>query len=208
MKHHIFDTWSRPLSCLSWDRKAWSHPNFFVALGVGLDPGNWILFLMFQVLEHIRVKTGVSLPSDVTEHLTRLHVAKQMKPDMQLGPKRMEYAGDILEAIGGICHPWQTTSSTMMKEMKSKDDRLDRIQFDETRDLMGQLAREMKIFTTCVHRSYPEKSEYRTLELLLEIVSRPHLKGDDAGEKVEDNIGKMIKREGDTCSQEWKGAKR
>ena len=56
MKHHVFNTCERPLSCFMWDRKAWSHQNFFVTLGVALDPGNWILFLMFQVLLHIRKK--------------------------------------------------------------------------------------------------------------------------------------------------------
>ena len=50
--------------------------------------------------------------------------------------------------------------------------------------MMGQLAREMKRFTTCVHRSYPEKSEYHTLELLLEIISRPDHEGDDVGGKT------------------------
>ena len=56
MKHHVFNTWERPLSCVMWDRKAWSQQNFFMTLGVALDPGNWILFLMFQVLLHIRKK--------------------------------------------------------------------------------------------------------------------------------------------------------
>ena len=120
-----------------WDRKVWSHQNFFVALGVGLDPGNWILFLMFQVLVHIRNKTGVSLPDDVTEHLARIDVAQEVSLNMKLGWKRMEYVGDILEAIGGICHPWQATSLTMVKEMKSKEAVLSRIKFDKTRDMMG-----------------------------------------------------------------------
>ena len=62
-----------------------------------------------------------------------------------------------------------------MKEdalLRRNDDLLRRIKFDETRDTMGQLAREMKHFTSCVHRSYPEKSEYHTLQLLLGIISR------------------------------------
>ena len=63
MEPHKYDTWQRPLSCLNWDRKAWSHQNFFVALGVGLDPGNWILFLMFQVLLHIRKKMDHRYPT-------------------------------------------------------------------------------------------------------------------------------------------------
>ena len=95
----------------------------------------------------------------------------------------MEYAGDILEAIGGICNPWQVTSTAMMKAMKSKYARLSRNKFDETRDLMGQLAREMKHSTHCVHRSYPENSGYKTLQLLVGIISRPDHEGDDAGEK-------------------------
>ena len=88
-----------------------------VTLGVGMDPGNWILFLMFQVLIHIRNKTKISLPGDVTEHLARINVAQEVSPNMKLGPKRLEYVGDILEAIGGICHPWASTSSKMIKEM-------------------------------------------------------------------------------------------
>ena len=46
--------------------------------------------------------------------------------------------------------------------------------------MMGQLARDMKHFTSCVHRSYPEKSEYHTLHLLLGIISRRDHEGDDA----------------------------
>ena len=109
---------------------------------------------------------------------------------MKLGAKRIEYVGDILEAIGGICHPWQKTSLTLKRLMMSNDASLSRIKVDETRDMMGQLAREMKHFTACVHRSYPEKSEYHTLQLLLEIISRPDHEGDNAGEKDTKDIGK------------------
>ena len=42
MKEHSFGTRDRPASPLKWDRKAWSHLCFFVAVGVGLDPGNWV----------------------------------------------------------------------------------------------------------------------------------------------------------------------
>ena len=63
MKHHVFNTWERPLSCVMWDRKAWSQQNFFVTLGVALDPSNWILFLMFQVLLHIRKKKAYCYPA-------------------------------------------------------------------------------------------------------------------------------------------------
>ena len=180
MEHHKFDTWQRPLSCLKWDRKAWSHQNFFVALGVGLDPGNWILFLMFQVLLHIRKKERISLPNDVTKDLAEQDVAHKVSPDLKLGEKKIEYMGDILEAIGGICHPWQKTSSTMKSQMISGDDLLTCIKFDETKDMMGQLAREMKDFTACVHRAYADQSEYQTLQLLLDIASRPDQEGDDA----------------------------
>ena len=61
----------------------------------------------------------------------------------------------------------------MKSLMISRDDSLSRIKFDETRDMMGQLAREMKDFTACVRRACPEQSEYHTLQLLLEIASRP-----------------------------------
>ena len=117
-----------------------------------MDPGNWILFLMFQSLIHILKKTDVSLPNDVTEHLTRINVAQEVSPSMKLGKRRLDIVGDILEAIGGICHPWASTSSTMIKQMMSEDTSLRRIMFDEPRDIMGQLARGMKQFTTCVQQ--------------------------------------------------------
>ena len=109
----------------------------------------------------------------MTRDLAQQDVAHKVSPDLKLGEKKIEFVGDILEAIGGICHPWQKTSSTMKSLMISRDDSLTRIKFDETRDMMGQLAREMKDFTACVHRAYPEQSEYHTLQLLLEIASRP-----------------------------------
>ena len=68
--------------------------------------------------------------------------------------------------------------------------------FDEPRDLMGQSARGMRQFTACVHRSFPEKSEYHTLQFLLEIKSRPDHEADDAGEKDAKDIGNM-KNEGE-----------
>ena len=118
-------------------------------------------------------KNGLSLPNDVTKDLAQQDVAQKVSPDLKLGEKKIEYVGDILEAIGGICHPWQKTSSTMKSLMISRDDSLTRIKFDETRDMMGQLARDMKDFTACVRRGCPEQSEYHTLQLLLEIASRP-----------------------------------
>ena len=78
--------------------------------------------------------------------------------------------------------------------MKSKDARLSPIKFDETRDMMGQLAREMKNFTHYVPRSYPENSEYHTLQLLVGIISRPDHEGDDAGEKDAGDTEKMMER--------------
>ena len=161
---------------------------------------------MIQVLIHIRNKHEIPLFDDVKEALARIDVAQEMKPNMRLGTKILEYVGDILEAIGGICNPWQVTSKAMMKDMKSEDARLIPDKFDETRDMMGQLAREMKNFTHYVHRSYPENGEYHILQLLVGIISRPDHEGDDAGEKDAKDTGKMMKREGETCSQEWKGA--
>ena len=88
MKHHVFNMRERPLSCFMWDRKAWSQQNFFVTLGVALDPSNWILFLMFQVLLHIRKKKGLLLPSDVTEVLAQQDVARRVSPNLKLGAKK------------------------------------------------------------------------------------------------------------------------
>ena len=126
----------------------------------------------------------------MTEDLAQQDVAQRVSPNLKLGAKRIEYVGDIVEAVGGICHPWQKASSSMRRLMISTDDSISRIKFNETRDMMGQLAREMKDFTACVHRSYPEKSEYHTLQLLLEIISRPDHEGDDAGEKNTKDTGK------------------
>ena len=40
----------RPASPLEWDRKAWSHLNFFASVGVPLDPGNWMLYFAWLLL--------------------------------------------------------------------------------------------------------------------------------------------------------------
>ena len=196
MKHHVFDIFHRPSSCLMWDRKAWSLQNFFVARGARLDPGNWVLFSMTQVLIHIRNKIGIPLPDDVTEDLARIDVAQEVNPNMKLGAKSLEYAGDILEAIGGICNPWQVTSKAMIKEMKSKDFRLSSNMFDETHDMMGQLARKMKNFMRSVHRLYPENIEYHALQLLVEIISRGDNKQDDASEEDAKNTEKNYEARG------------
>ena len=58
--------------------------------------------------------------------------------------------------------------------MQSEDNRLSPNKFDETREMMGKLAREMKNFIHYVHRSYPENSEYHTLQLLVGIVNFIH----------------------------------
>ena len=206
MKHHVFDISHRPLSCLMWDRKAWSLQNVFGARGVGLDPGNWVLFSMIQVLIHIRNKNEIPLPEDVTESLARIDVAQEVNPNMQLGAQRLQYVGDILEAIGGICNPWEEASKAMRKEMKSKDFRLSSNKFVETRDMMEQLIHEMTNVIHYVHRSYPENSEYHTLQLLVGVISRRDHEGDDAGEKDLKCSRKRMKREGEACSHDWKGA--
>ena len=118
-------------------------------------------------------KKGMLLPSDVTEVLAQQDVAQRVSPGLKLGAKKIQYVGDIVEAIGGICHPWQKASLSMREFMISTDDSISHISFMETYDMMGQLVREMKNFTACVRRACPEQSEYHTLHFLLEIASRP-----------------------------------
>ena len=70
---------------------------------------------MFQVLLHIRNNLGIPLPEDITEDLARMDVAQGVRPNMKLRQKKLEYDSDILEAISGICNPWQVTSKAMVK---------------------------------------------------------------------------------------------
>ena len=61
-------------------------------------------------------------------------------PSTTVSERRLSFVGDIVEAIGSICHPWALDSIAMIQDMTSKDFALKEMMFQEVRDLLGNLA--------------------------------------------------------------------
>ena len=45
-------TGSAPGDVIQWDRKTWSHGNYFTAVGVSVDPGNHVLSIIMLAIRH------------------------------------------------------------------------------------------------------------------------------------------------------------
>ena len=45
-------TGSAPGDVVQWDRKTWSHENYFTAVGVSVDPGNHVLSIILLAIRH------------------------------------------------------------------------------------------------------------------------------------------------------------
>ena len=105
-----------PASPLQCDRKGWSHTAFFTALGVGLDPGNWVLFLMFQFLAGVIHRPHWSYKRFSVKAMAvvdAMSVENMFRP-LKLTGAKLSDIGDILEAVGGICHPWSDAATVMV----------------------------------------------------------------------------------------------
>ena len=93
-----------------WDRKAWSHMNYIIALDLKLDPGHVVLFLALRFLARQMLRLGTPAQEDWIRKLHRFiaPIRGDVLADMQAG-KRIDLTndgGDVLEAVGGIVHPW------------------------------------------------------------------------------------------------------
>ena len=117
---HKYNVANRPPDFRLWDRKAWSHMNYIIALGLKLDPGNVVLFLALRFLARQMIRLGTPAPEDWIRKLHRFiaPIRGDVLVVMQAG-KRMDLSsdgGDVLEAVGGIVHPWASESKMFVEE--------------------------------------------------------------------------------------------
>ena len=103
-----------------WNRKAWSHMNFIIALDLKLDPGNVVRFLALRFLARQMLRLGTPAQEDWIRKLHRFiaPIRGDVLADMQAG-KRIDLTndgGDVLEAVGGIVHPWASESEMFVEE--------------------------------------------------------------------------------------------
>ena len=81
LKKHSYTVEERPDDFHHWDRKAWSHMNVIVALGVQVDPGNRILYFTLRaILLRMRVCKVDSI-SDPDEQRVTLMSKKHSNTD-------------------------------------------------------------------------------------------------------------------------------
>ena len=136
---HKYGVGNRPEYPLKWDRKAWSHLHYFVELEVPLDPGNVVLACCLQALmcrcgtvvqskdmrlcDKCNLERGDVLAQFESEEscadLVRLALARaqQKEENMQVENmwtwQKIEAMGDVIEAVGGICHAWRRESTVI-----------------------------------------------------------------------------------------------
>ena len=192
---------ARPECALHWDRKGWSHLNFFVHRGVALDPGNVALFCGFLGLlcragavsadgrSHMLCKTCAAaaaklLPrcADVLDVPTFVRlVLVQMQTNeegLQLceapSQYRLEYAGDILEALGGVCHNWRKEARAMQRDLAERY-ALGPAEIDAIRNGLGRFMQCVKPIVAAGWRLAQTESEVprRLQDFILEWVP-PH----------------------------------
>lgn len=98
---HRYTVADRPLDYHDWDRKAWSHLNNFIAQRMRLGPENIILFLSLRFLVRRLQTEWVMADYDPFDQLS-MYVDNSSSA---VSSAVIEAGGDILGAIGGICHP-------------------------------------------------------------------------------------------------------
>ncbi len=155
----------RPLSPLQWDRTTWSHLNFFQHVGVVLDPGKWMLYFAWLLLvaranacansQTCCICTRCQARGVTRQNLAQLGISDTLvrrafviaqlqtpclQLDHQYSNRQVECAGDILEAVGGILHPWQHEAMTARKHLAKRGFAND--VFDDARDWLGSLAQK------------------------------------------------------------------
>ena len=193
---HKYGVDDRPEPPLEWDRKAWSHLHFFKELGVELDPGNVVLACCLQAIM-CRGGTGTGwertrLCDHCTEHredllahfkrglpcadLVRIALvyAQENEGKLQVDHlwscSKMEGMGDVIEAIGGICHPWRRESKAIQAYLAQQSG-VPATEFRKVGDVLGQLARSCKWFPREAYR-HGSSSEDRAKKAIDTVVER------------------------------------
>jgi hypothetical protein len=153
---------------LGYDIKTLSRQHYFTTVGVGEDPGNTVLSCMLFMLmcrsgawalEHVKElsKQCKYCKGQKPDAMRRLCASPlESKPEyaqalLVMMQQRFssvcfeelicnqDEARDIVEAIGGVMHPWKPKMTVVINELRTRHDfSLDEIQ--ETRQAMGKMA--------------------------------------------------------------------
>ena len=144
---HKYRVANRPAYFRLWDRKIWSHMNYFIAQRMQLDPGNAILFLTLRFFVRKMNRLEQLAQED---WMTQLHRFIEPIPENVLANveegKRIPLTndgGDVIEAVGGIVHPWAPESKMLVDEMLESW-QLGRHDIDELRYNLAMAVRRVK----------------------------------------------------------------
>ena len=85
-----------------WDRKKFSHLNFFSRVGIKLDPGNEILLCCWHAIAARMAVNGVVLPPPCQECLDSWRLRKPLPAALEFSKAPFEKLGDQVEALGGL----------------------------------------------------------------------------------------------------------
>ena len=99
---HQYCFFDNPKDCRGWDRKRWTHLNFFSLVGVSLDPGNVILFCVWHLLVSMLSKTNLSAYPSIDESVTSWRPRTPIALDSEFSETSCEQAGDNRSFILGL----------------------------------------------------------------------------------------------------------
>ena len=156
-----------------WSVKEYSHLNYFTTVGISVDPGNKVLGLlaycmfmwatkleypMTEGLEVPKCSTCVAVPTlelcmkkllkgAKTKSLSRFllcrWVLKYQKYFLRTTSLKHEIAGDLIEALGGLWHPYEPCVKNVVQELLV-DHNLDTDAVDDARATLGLLAKGLQ----------------------------------------------------------------
>jgi len=189
---HKYGVEDRPSDFRLWDRKAWSHLNFILALGVQVDPGNVIFFLTLRfivkkmrAMHHFMTRFG---NGDWEYGLDRFSeaVSPEALQNMENGERfgLTIDGGDVLESIGGIIHPWSPQALALVQENLSAW-RVEKFQIEELRYYLAMAIRRVKELF-CYYRVLHWDC---AVACVLEVADCAHASSTDQGAKRERCIG-------------------
>ena len=156
-----------------WDRKKFSHLNFFSRVGIKLDPGNEILLCCWHAIAARMAVNGVVLPSPCQEKVNWWRLRKPLPADLEFSKASFEKLGDHVEALGGLCHPWKPESKRMINYLATPAC-VDPAQFELVRDYLQQIAQAVKRLVHMTKYSHPTTYVAETVRRIY---------GDDTGER-------------------------
>ena len=137
-----------------WDRKKFSHLNFFSRVGIKLDPGNEILLCCWHAIAARMAVNRVVLPSPCQGKVDCRRLRKPLPADLEFSKAPFEKLGDHVEALGGLCHPWKPESKRMINYLATPA-RVDPLEFDLVRDFLQQIAQAVKRLVHMTKYSHP-----------------------------------------------------